>query len=108
MKKPGMIRAYVILAIMAGAMTFQNCGPTFLTNEQGQTVMSSFEGMNDVLPVAASPSQVARVLPTGPLPGNNKALFRATNTSTNVAQASNCGSQLLSQCLNYGVTFVKP
>lgn len=102
MSKPVVWRIFVGLLIISAALSFQNCGPTFVTNEAGQIQMSSFEGPLH-LPTNV-PSRVA-----GQFPSTAKGGFATQNTATNPAAFNLCDSVRpvggIARCMNGSVTF---
>lgn len=108
MKKPAVLRVIVILGIVAGALSFQNCGPTFVTDENGQIQYSRFDSTLSSVSVAGSPSRVKSDFPptTGagvrPLRGRKE----VTGIATDTTQYNNCYSGITDcQNYNYGVTY---
>lgn len=65
MKKPAFFRFFVVLGIVAGALSFQNCGPTFVTDDQGQIQYSRFDSTQSSLGASDAPSIVRKNFPRG-------------------------------------------
>lgn len=106
MKKPVFLRLIVIMGIIAGALSFQNCGPTFVTDSEGNVQYSVFSSDQSSIGIASSPSRVRSDFP--PTTGSGLMLRgkkEVTGQLTDVANYNNCSSTLVTAGCNYGLTY---
>jgi len=96
MKRSAFLRIFVVASIGAAALSFQNCGPTFVRNEAGEIQYSSFEGPIEIPNIL--PSEVRSDYPSAM---NGRAVPLAGYSDT--ARTSNCGSTMVRYC-DSGVT----
>lgn len=92
----------IIAGIAAAALSFQNCGPTFVTNEQGQVQLSRFDSPFSPLGISDSPSKLRRDFPNTTT--QFKAFYRGRNYETDMSLTNNCPATIVN-CGNYGVTY---
>ncbi|MBX3016750.1 MAG: hypothetical protein KF767_02585 [Bdellovibrionaceae bacterium] len=107
MKKPAVLRLVVIFGIIAGALSFQNCGPTFVTDENGQVQYSRFDSTQSSVTISGAPSRVKSDFP--PTTGTGRPLRgrkEVAGFATDISQYNNCYSGI-TDCANYnfGLTY---